>query len=244
MKTIFSGILLLLTFAAANGQAGETLIVDDEIKLVGLADNIYIYMSVAPVEGFGLVSSNGMVIIEGQEAVMIDTPMDDRQTEILTRFIEDSLGARTLLLVATHWHDDCLGGIDFLHGYGAQSLSGSLTGKICRQRGLTAPRSIFEDRIELEIGGRQIICQWPGGGHTTDNIVVWLPGERILFGGCLVKDTGSRSLGNTADADLVAWPGSIRRLQEDFPDARVIVPGHGKPGGSELFDHTLALLGM
>ncbi|MCC8036284.1 MAG: hypothetical protein LIO77_10235 [Rikenellaceae bacterium] len=180
MRVIAVCTLFVLGFSAARGQMPETIDVDDEIKLLRLADDVYIHRSVADMEGFGRVSSNGMVIIAGSEAVMVDTPANDRQTEILTRFIEDSLGARTTLVIPTHWHQDCIGGIDFLHRYGAESLAGSMTVEFCDSRGITAPRKTFEGHAEVEIGGRtRIICLWPGGGHTPDNIVVWLPQEKI-----------------------------------------------------------------
>jgi glyoxylase-like metal-dependent hydrolase (beta-lactamase superfamily II) len=40
----------------------------------------------------------------------------------------------------------------------------------------------------------------------------------------------------------VSWPASLARLKARFPDARLIVPGHGDPGGWELVDNTLRLL--
>ena len=43
---------------------------------------------------------------------------------------------------------------------------------------------------------------YPGSGHTEDNIVVWLPKHRILFGGCFVKSLQSKNLGNTEDASI------------------------------------------
>jgi glyoxylase-like metal-dependent hydrolase (beta-lactamase superfamily II) len=81
-----------------------------------------------------------------------------------------------------------------------------------------------------------------GRGHTVDNIVVWLPQREVLFGGCLVKSTGSKSLGYTEDADLDEWPHTIDRVAGRFPGAKVIVPGHGAPGGHELLVRTKELL--
>jgi metallo-beta-lactamase class B len=80
-----------------------------------------------------------------------------------------------------------------------------------------------------------------GAGHTTDNVVAWLPQQKILFAGCLVKSLDSNSLGNTKDGDLAAYPATLRKVQAAYPQAKIVIPGHGDWGGPELIDHTLTL---
>ena len=70
-------------------------------------------------------------------------------------------------------------------------------------------------------------------------MVAWIPDAGVLFGGDAVR---SRSLGYTEEADLQAWPATITALKDAYGDARILVPGHGAPGGPELLDGTLALL--
>jgi len=81
-------------------------------------------------------------------------------------------------------------------------------------------------------------CYFLGGGHATDNIVVWLPTENILFGGCMLKDNQATSIGNISDADVTAWPKTLDKVKAKFPSARYVVPGHGDYGGTELIEHT------
>ena len=64
----------------------------------------------------------------------------------------------------------------------------------------------------------------------------------MLFGGCLVKAAAAKTLGNITEADLAAWPATLANLKSTYPAARIIVPGHGDPGGPELIEHTLELL--
>jgi hypothetical protein len=45
--------------------------------------------------------------------------------------------------------------------------------------------------------------------------------------------------GNLADADLKAWPNTIKKVMAKFPSARIVIPGHGDAGGLELLQHTL-----
>jgi metallo-beta-lactamase class B len=86
-----------------------------------------------------------------------------------------------------------------------------------------------------------ILVTYPGIGHTTDNVVAWLPKQKILFGGCLVKSLDAQSLGNTSDGDLMAFPVTLKKIKAAYQNAKIVVPGHGDWGGLELVDHTLRL---
>ena len=52
----------------------------------------------------------------------------------------------------------------------------------------------------------------------------------------------SKGLGSTTDANIEQWPVSAKKVLEKYPDADVVIPGHGKWGGIELLEHTLGLL--
>ena len=47
------------------------------------------------------------------------------------------------------------------------------------------PTTTFRDRLELDIGGRELVLIATPGGETFDSMVVWLPGSRTLFTGNL-----------------------------------------------------------
>ena len=82
---------------------------------------------------------------------------------------------------------------------------------------------------------------YPGAGHTQDNIVVWLPKQKILFGGCFVKSIHSKNLGNMEDASVKDWPKSIQKVINKYPNIKIVVPGHGKVGDVNLLKHTAQL---
>lgn len=44
------------------------------------------------------------------------------------------------------------------------------------------------------------------------------------------------------EADVESWPGAIARLQERYPEVRLVLPGHGELGGRDLVNHTRELL--
>ena len=66
---------------------------------------------------------------------------------------------------------------------------------------------------------------YPGPGHS-DNITVGIDGTDIAFGGCLIKDSKAKSLGNLGDADTEHYAASARAFGAAFPKASMIVMSH------------------
>jgi len=82
--------------------------------------------------------------------------------------------------------------------------------------GLTRPTHTFEDMLRLEVGGREVELRFLGRGHTSGDLVVWLPQERILFAGDLVEAQAAPYMG---DAHIADWSGptldAVRALRAD-----------------------------
>ena len=68
----------------------------------------------------------------------------------------------------------------------------------------------------------------------------YIPEDNLLFGGCMVKEVGAGE-GNLEDANVTAWPTTIRAIKQTYPSLQVVVPGHGQAGGTELLDYTIEL---
>jgi metallo-beta-lactamase class B len=96
--------------------------------------------------------------------------------------------------------------------------------------------------LQLKLGDKVIRCYYPGAAHSLDNIVVWIPSEKILFPGCMVKSLNSTDLGNIADGDINAYPVTIEKVIKKFSTAEIVIPGHGQSGGLELLFHTRDLV--
>lgn len=96
----------------------------------------------------------------------------------------------------------------------------------------------------LSFGAESLILYYPGETHSPDNITVYYPEKKILFGGCMIKELSAANLGNTDDANLGKWPASIERLMSKYNEAnvKIVIPGHGKTGDIRLLDRTLELL--
>ena len=137
-----------------------------------------------------------------------------------------------------------MAGLPYLKKRGVRVISTNLTRTKMSAVGLQEPDGILPNDTTFSIGGQTLRTFFPGAGHAGDNIVVWLSAQKVLFAGCLIKDTATMGLGNLSDAVLSDWPQSVRNVQTTFPDAELIVPGHQEAGDKRLLTHTLKLLEM
>ncbi|MCW3807847.1 subclass B1 metallo-beta-lactamase [Plebeiibacterium marinum] len=220
----------------------ERIFIDKDIQLIHLRDSVFIHETWTDSERWGRFSSNGMVITQHGKAIMVDTPMDNTKTERLYNYLKNKMGIEVVKLVPGHYHNDCIGGIEFLHSKGVQSLANILTVNKCIEEKLPVPRHSFTQKKIMDFMGLTVECAFYGGGHSFDNIVVWSPESKILFGGCLVKSQSSRGLGNLNDAVVDEWASTIEKIKAAFPETDIVVPGHGSHGGKDLLSHTIDLV--
>lgn len=237
--------LLCLYIATVNYAQTHTQIkVNNDITLVKISDNAFIHISYTNDTQFGRFPSNGLILINNNEAFLFDTPITILQTEELVDFITDSLKLKIIGFVPNHWHNDCTGGLEYLKGIGVKTYANQLTIDILKEKGLPYPEIGFKDSLQLFLCDKEILCYYLGAAHSMDNILVWIPSEKILFAGCMAKSTNSTNLGNTVDGNLNAYPTTIQKVIDKFPDAKIVIPGHGNFGGIELLNHTYRISQM
>jgi metallo-beta-lactamase class B len=249
MQCRFIASMLVLGLALAGCQSTEVapnpkeegIRVADDVTVRPLGEGVWVYTTYFDVPESGRVGANGLVVISDQEAALINLPWTDEQTAALFDWIEEKQGATVKAVVPTHFHQDCMGGLAEAHRRGATSYGLDKTIALARRDHLPVPQSPFQLRTAIHCGTSMILVTYPGIGHTTDNVVAWLPKQKILFGGCLVKSLDAQSLGNTSDGDLMAFPVTLKKIKAAYQNAKIVVPGHGDWGGLELVDHTLRL---
>lgn len=237
-------LLLPLFFFALPllGQNDSTIVIGKDIQLHLLRDSVYQHVTWDVSPKYGRFPSNGLVYVKKGHAVIVDTPMDTGKTHKLISHLEEQMSLAIDLVIVGHFHNDCIGGLPYVHERGIPSLGGAKTIALCQQNRLPVPTESFEEEYVLVFQDDTLICRYPGAGHTEDNITVYCPHQHILFGGCLVKSARSRGLGNLADANVNAWPATMQRLLDTYTEADLlVVPGHGLPGGREVLVHTKRL---
>ena len=134
-----------------------------------------------------------------------------------------------------------MGGMAYLIDKGVQTYANLMTINIAREKVLPVPANGFKTRKVLKLNNTKIICYYPGAAHSMDNIVVWIPSEKILFAGCMAKAMDWSILGNTTDGIKEEYANTIRKVMRKFPKAEIVIPGHGDIGSFEVLEHTLQL---
>jgi metallo-beta-lactamase class B len=205
-----------------------------------LTGDLYVYTTWHFIDD-GPFPSNSMYLVTPKGAVMFDTPWDSTQFQPLLDSIYARHGQRVVLCISTHFHEDRTAGLAFLQQQGIATWSSAMTLEFCRQRHENQAANTFTRDTTFTIGGYSFRTFYPGPGHTRDNIVIWLPKDKVLYGGCFIKSTESPALGNVADADLTAWPVSIRRTMQEFPNPAYVIPGHLSWTDKQSLEHTLKL---
>lgn len=206
------------------------------LEIVELGEGVFQHTSYRYIEEYGLVGSNGLVVIEKKKAYIIDTPWGDEDTQKLLDWIK-SQGYTPEASVSTHSHEDRTAGIGLLNTRSIATYTSQSTFDVLKGQGRELPTNTFSKQ-QYTLVPEAIEVYYAGAGHTSDNVVVWLPKHKILFGGCLVRSLGSKGLGYVGEASILEWPGSIRKVMEKYPDAERVVPGHGEVGDYTLLAHT------
>lgn len=169
-----------------------------------------------------------------------DTPTNDKSSEELIQWINGTLHSKINAVIATHFHDDSLGGLQAFHIHNIPSYSYSKTIELAKENHFVVPESGFNDFLTLNVGNEKVIAKFFGEGHTKDNSVVYFPKEKILFGGCLLKELEAGK-GYLGDANVPAWSATVEKVKREYPDVKIVVPGHGEYGDRRLLDYTINL---
>ena len=231
---------LILSLFASTAQKAVTRYKTDILQIVQVSPNAFVHISYLQTESFGKVGCNGMILRDGGEVIVMDTPANEADSKELLSYIEKELKCKTVGVVVTHFHEDCLGGLKEFHARQIPSYANMTTIDLARENKLTLPQNGFEQSLELKVGNKQVINEYLGQGHTVDNIVSYFPAEGVLFGGCLIKCIGA-SKGYLGDANIAEWPQTVEKVKARFEKATIIIPGHGESGGRDLLDFTAEL---
>ncbi|MCL2721687.1 MAG: subclass B1 metallo-beta-lactamase [Treponema sp.] len=213
----------------------------DALTIIKISEFVYKHISHLTTKNFGIVPCNGMIVISNGEAVIFDTPVDDKSAAELVDWLTKSRKLNIVAIIPTHYHADNLGGLNEFHRRDIASYALNKTIGITKERGLTTiPQNGFDERLELSVGGKEVLAQFFGGGHTVDNIIGYFPHDEIMFGGCLITNVGAQK-GNFAEADLAEWSNTVKRIRTEFPNVRKVITGHGTIGTIADLDYTIEL---
>ncbi|MEO1053127.1 MAG: MBL fold metallo-hydrolase [Bacteroidota bacterium] len=197
--TFFCACILLLTCCTNSKQEtpietkteevkDEALLYQsDDLIIRALTPNTYLHVTFLETQDYGKVGCNGLIHFSDGEAVIFDTPPTDSVSLELINWLEQKKQVKVKAIVPTHFHDDCLGGLKAFHDLNITSYANQHTIALATNTEAIVPQEGFEGEMTLSIGQSKVICKFLGEGHTRDNIVAYIPSDKVLFGGCLVK---------------------------------------------------------
>ncbi|PDT49999.1 MULTISPECIES: MBL fold metallo-hydrolase [Sinorhizobium] len=171
-------------------------------------------------------------VFNAGEAIVYDTHISLAHAQAIRRHLE-GLGARTIRVVLSHWHNDHVAGNAVfadceiialkLTAHLLHANRDQLATRVPPISPLVMPNRLFETRRDLEVGSRRVELHH-FDIHSADGTILWLPDEKILLAGDTLEDTVTyvSEAENTEKhirelARLATWP--INR----------ILPNHGDP---------------
>jgi metallo-beta-lactamase class B len=238
-RGILAAASLWLMGCVTTPELPDTVVVSNGLTIRRLAPGVWMHTTV---DEHDKSQANGLFVETRHGVVLVDTGWNDATTRQLMGWTRTRLRKRITHAVITHAHADRAGGIRELLAKGIPVYAQEQTAQLLAKSGVTGKLQTFGEETSLTVARTRLELFFPGAGHSPDNIVVWLPRTRLLFGGCLLRGGEARTLGDLRDAELGFWDSSVTRVEQRFERPALVVPGHGVSGGPELFDRTRRLL--
>lgn len=187
--------------------------------------------------------SNAAFVVTPAGVVVIDALGSPALAERLVREIRKITSLPITHVIVTHYHADHIYGLQTFKALGARIIAHGaakeyLNSDTARLR-LEASRQelapwVNEDthlveadewltgNTTLTLGGMEFRITGVGPSHTPEDLVIYLPQEKVLFAGDLVFRSRIPYVGK---ADSRHWIAALKTLLSF--DAQIIVPGHG-----------------
>jgi len=212
----------------------------NDLIITQVSENAFVHTSFLQTQDFGNVPCNGLIVSNNNEAIIFDTPTNTKTSEELIKWITETQQSKINVVIPTHFHNDCLGGLTIFHSKNIPSYANVKTIAFAKENNETLPQNSFNDSLVLKVGTEKIIAKFFGEGHTKDNVVGYFPSENVLFGGCLIKELNATK-GYLGDANVADWSKTVEKIKKEYPKLKVVVPGHGETGNQKLLDYTIKL---
>jgi|GEM_PF-73221 len=215
---------------------------DKPLVIEQINPKLYLFTTYHEYEGTK-VSANALYLLTKEGALLFDTPWDPTQYQPLLDSIQEKHDMPVIGVYATHWHEDRAGGFGYYNNIGIPTYATARTNELLRANGKPLATRKIEEGKTYSVGGESFVFDFFGPGHSMDNVVVWFPEYKILDGGCFIKSSDAKNLGNTSDGDVKEWKPSMARLLVHYPEINLVIPGHDDWKTSEKhIENTFKLL--
>jgi cyclase len=204
-------------------------------------------------DGGWMVNNCGVVVDGAGTAVLVDTTSTEKRNRaVLAEVAKVSTGAPRAV-VNTHHHPDHTYGNGFLPAetmvighekcrdevlHAGLEATQVITAPDYGDLTLRPPELTFPDRLTLHLDGFPVELHHVGRpAHTTNDVLVWLPEQRVVFSGDLAFNGGQPFV---LEGSIAGFRLAIARMRAFAPE--VLVPGHGPVCRGEHVDTLLTAM--
>ena len=252
MAACFSGIATAQAQTSNTPQVGADGTI--QVKAIQVAPNTYFVQGVPEMgnkQNQNFISNAGFVVTP-KGVVVIDALGSPVLAQKLIQEIRKITKQKIVAVVLTHYHADHVYGLQEFKRLGATVYAqrdglNYLASETAKQR-LIASRVDFAPWVNentrlvaadvwidqsktLTIGGVEFILNRVGPAHAHEDLIVYVPSEKVLFAGDLVFRGRIPFVGN---ADSRGWMSALDEIQKLKP--KIVVPGHGAYSTNALAD--------
>ena len=195
--------------------------------------------------------NNAGVLLGSRGVTLIDTAFTAARAQRLALSIRKVTPRPVRTLINTHHHGD------HTHGNFVFPDATIIAHERCREAVLATgletekffpgvewgdieiapPFVTFDHHLNVYVDDVRVELLALGPAHTTNDIIAWVPEQRILFTGDLVFNGGTPFVVMGSVAGSLTALDALKGL-----DARLLVPGHGPVCGPEVIDEQVAYL--
>ena len=237
LPLLFPLLILMLGTSAATAV---------EVRFERVTDNIYVYVGETGARSYdneGLNANIGL-IVTATGSVLVDSGASFQSAKKIDEAVKKVTTQPVRWVINTGGQDHRWLGNGYFAGQGAELIAHSKAKTDMQARGgdhLTALKLVLKERadgtvpmlptrliegndVTLELGGTTLALRHRGGGHTPGDLMVWLPGPKVLFSGDIVYV--ERMLSVIPVSNSKAWVNAFKVIEDLAP--QYLVPGHGK----------------
>lgn len=177
------------------------------------------------------------VFLVTPEGVIATDPIDAEAAAWLKNEIERRFDQPIKYVVYSHDHADHVSGGEVFAEAGAIVVAHENARRtiIGEQRPTAVPQLTFEQRMNIELGGKTVELIYPGRSHSDNLIAMRFPEERAVFAVDFIS-VKRLPYQNLSDAYFPDW---IKAIEEvEGLDFDILLPGHGPVGTkADATDH-------
>lgn len=229
-KMAIGFLLFLLSTLAVVAQQRSTLTTEKVVN------NLYVVK--------GGVANTGFLISDN-EVLAIDAQMTADSARQMLAEIKKLTSKPVTKLVLTHSDGDHVNGIGgfpqgleiIAHVQTREDMAQAFASPSRQALQAYLPTKTFTERLDLQVGSNRIQLLYFGPAHTSGDIVVFFPAEKVVFVGDLVSLERTTPIHLQKGGSAAGLAKALKELAE--LDADQFVPGHGRIASKEEIE-TLA----